>query len=192
MKKTCLIALCPLLVLLAGCGKTPIKSDESHSSVAPQTETTTEEPVSWDDGDFRFFKGDLPKGWVEQEYYGTSTYLEALYGEGENAPKLTVSVMTYDDSMGAAKSRLLADAVYEREKKTASEVTQGKIGGLDFYQLSYDSLVTKGTRCYVFYGQTVPDKNKAYKFVEIQIDNVKDAKQYETLKSVLDVLTFKF
>lgn len=191
MKKTCLIALCLLLALLAGCGKAPEPAKPESTSVS-QTETTTAEAVTWDDGDFKFTKGDLPKGWVENAYTGTSTFLEATYGEGENAPKLTVSVVTYDDSMGAAKTRLLADAVHERESKSASEVTQGKIGGLDFYQLSYDSLVTKGTRCYVFFGQTVPDKNKEYKFVEIQIDNVKDAKQYESLKSVLDVLSFKF
>ena len=192
MKKISLIALCLLIAVLAGCGKT-VAPDETQSTAAEsQTESTTAEPITWDHGDFKFVKGDLPKGWTEQEYYGTTTYLEALYGEGENAPKLTVSVLTYDDVMGAEKTRLLADAVKERESKTASEITKGKIGGLDFYQLSYDSLTTKGTRCYVFFGQTVPDENKEYNFVEIQIDHVKDAKQYETLKSVLDVLEFKF
>ena len=192
MKRISWIALCLVLALLAGCGKNAAPGDGAQST-ATETQTETTQPIiAWDDGDFRYLKGELPKGWTEQKDYGTSTYIEAVYGEEENAPRLTVSVITYDDSMGAEKTRLLADAVKEREGKTASEITKGKIGGLDFYQLNYASLKTEGKRCYVYFGQTVPDKNKEYKFVEIQLDNVKDAKQYESLKSVLDVLEFKF
>ena len=60
--------------------------------------------------------------------------------------------------------------------------------------MSYDSKMTEDSkmRCYVFFGQTVPDKNKEYKFVEIQLDNIKDEKQYESVKNVLDALSFKF
>ena len=94
--------------------------------------------------------------------------------------------------MGASKTKLLVEAVQKnREKEKPSEIKKLKIGGLDFYHLSYDSLKTRNMRCYVFYGQTVPDKNKAYMFVEIQLDNIKDAKQFESLKGVLDQLEFK-
>ena len=198
MKKILIPALCLLLALLCACGKTPAPatedtSDASDVSAAADESTTAaaQEPVTFDNT-FDFLKGDLPKGWTRNDALSTSTYLEATYGEGENAPRFTVSVMNYDDEMGADKAKLLADKVHEREAESASEIGNSKIGGLDFYSMSYNSLVTKDTRCYVFYGQTVPDKNKAYKFVEIQIDNIKDDKQYESLKGVLDMLEFKF
>ena len=197
MKKVCLLTLCLLLAAwTAGCGKTT-SPDTTQSTAADAAQTSAdttaaEEPVSWDNGDFLYLKGKLPAGWTIQKDFGTSTYLSAVYGEGESAPKLTVSVLTYDDEMGAQKTKKLADAVKARESASASDITTGKIGGLDFYQLSYNSLVTEKTRCYVFFGQTVPDKNKEYKFVEIQLDNIKDAKQYDSLKSVLNSLEFKF
>lgn len=193
MKKICIPVLCLLLALLCGCGKTPAPTGETTDvSAAGDSTTNAKESVTWDDGDFLFLKGDLPKGWTVNDTFSTSTYLQADYGEGETAPRLTVSVMTYDDDMGAEKTKLLAQKVHERESDSATDVQTIKIGGLDFYSLSYNSLLTKGTRCYVFYGQTAPDKNKEYKFVEIQLDNVKDAKQYDTLKAVLDQLSFKF
>ena len=195
MKKVFIPVLCLLLVLLCACGKSPAPASETKGAAGSDAESTAaaEESVTWDDGNFRYLKGDdLPEGWTINETFSTSTYLQADHGEGENAPRLTVSVMTYDDEMGAEKSKLLAEKVHEREAENATDVTQLKIGGLDFYSMSYNSLLTEKTRCYVFYGQTAPDKNKEYKFVEIQLDNVKDAKEYESLKGVLDQLSFKF
>ncbi len=193
MKKIFIPALCLLLVLLCACGKTPAPAaDTSDASAAEESASAAEESVTWDESGFGHLKGDLPKGWTINDALSTSTYLDARYGEDENAPRLTVSIMTYADEMGADKTKLLADKVHEREADNATDVQELKIGGLDFYSLSYNSLLTKGLRCYVFYGQTVPDKNKEYKFVEIQIDNLKDAKQYDALKGVLDSLAFKF
>lgn len=191
MKKFLIPALCLLLALLCACGKTPAPAAETTDAADAST-ATEKESVTQDDGEFDYLKGDLPEGWTLNETLSTSTYLEAYKGEGDSAPRITVSVMSYDDEMGAEKAKLLAEKVHEREAENAADVTQLKIGGLDFYTLSYNSLLTKDTRCYVFYGQTVPDKTKAYKFVEIQIDNVKDDKQYESLKGVLDSLEFKF
>lgn len=194
MKKVLIPVLCLLLALLCGCGKTPAPAAETTDASAGESTSAAEESVTWDDGDFRYLKEDaLPEGWTINETFSTSTYLCADYGEGENAPRLTVSVMSYDDDMGADKAKTLASKVYEREGEGATKVETIKIGGLDFYSLSYNSLLTKDTRCYVFFGQTAPDsKTKAYNFVEIQLDNVKDAKQYDALKGVLDALSFKF
>lgn len=196
MKKICIPVLCLLLALLCSCGKTPVKpaetTDASTAAAANESKTEAAEFVSWDESDFQYLKGDLPEGWTINDVYSTSTYLQAAFGKDEAAPRLSVSVMTYDDEMGADKTKTLAEKVHEREEKSASDVTTQKIGGLTFYSLSYDSLSTEKTRCYVFYGQTAPDKNKEYKFVEIQLDNVKDAKQYESLKGALDQLSFKF
>ena len=194
MKKIFIPVLCLLLALLCACGKAPVPSVETTE---PSAEDESNAPVSvavtWDESAFRYLKGDLPKGWRIEDVFSTSTYLEAYYGKEETAPRLTVSVMTYDDEMGAEKTKTLAEKVYERESGNATKVEKLKIGGLDFYSLSYNSLLTEKTRCYVFYGQTVPDsKTKEYYFVEIQLDNIKDAKQYESLKGVLDTLSFKF
>lgn len=193
MKKLIIPVLCLLLALLCACGKTPAPAAETTDAAGAENTSDAAESVTWDDGNFRYLKGDdLGEGWTINDTFSTSTYLQADHGEGETAPRLTVSVMTYDDEMGADKAQLLADKVHERESDNATDVQKLKIGGLDFYSLSYNSLLTEKTRCYVFYGQTAPDKTKAYKFVEIQIDNVKDAKEYESLKGVLDALEFKF
>lgn len=195
MKKLLIPVLCLLLVLLCACGKTPAAPAETTDvSAAEESASAKTEPVTWDTGDFKYVKGDLPKGWTVNKDFSTSTYLEAYFGEGENAPRLTVSTMTYNDEMGANKTKMLAEKVYERESDNATKVETVKIGGLDFYSLSYNSLLKENSklRCYVFYGQTAPDKNKEYNFVEIQLDNIKDAKQYEEIKGVLDTLLFKF
>jgi hypothetical protein len=194
MKKIFIPVLCLLLALLCACGKSPAPTAETTDvSAEESSKSAATESVTWDDGDFRFLKGDkLPEGWTVNDTFSTSTYLQAEYGEGESAPRLTVSVMTYNDEMGADKAKLLADKVFDREKDNATAVETLKIGGLDFYSLSYNSLLTEKTRCHVFYGQTVPAKNKEYKFIEIQLDNVKDDKQYDALKGVLDTLSFKF
>lgn len=194
MKKILIPVLGLLLAVLCACGKTPAPDTDATDASTAAESTTEAEEVTWDTGDFQFVKSDLPEGWTVNKQFSTSTYLEANLGEGETAPRLTVSVMTYDDQMGASKSKTLADKVYERESDNATKVEQIKIGGLDFYTMSYDSKMTEDSkmRCYVFFGQTVPDKNKEYKFVEIQLDNVKDEKQYESLKGVLDTLSFKF
>ena len=192
MKKILIPVLCLVLALLCSCGKAPAPAVETTDAAAAESTTEAQEPVSWDDGDFGYLKGDLPEGWTINDVFSTSTYLEANYGDGENAPRITVSVMTHNDELGADKTKTLADKVHERESDNATDVQKLKIGGLDFYSLSYNSLLTEGKRCYVFYGQTVPDKTKAYKFVEIQIDNLNDAKQYEALKGVLNALEFKF
>ena len=195
MKKIFIPVLCLLLVLLCACGKAPAPGADTTDASAAAGESTSEakESVTWDDGNFLYLKGDdLPEGWTINDTFSTSTYLQADYGEGESAPRFTVSVMTYNDEMGADKAKLLADKVFDREKDNATAVETLKIGGLDFYSLSYNSLLTKDLRCYVFYGQTAPAKNKEYKFVEIQMDNIKDAKQYDELKGVLDQLSFKF
>ncbi len=193
MKKIFIPVLCLLLVLLCACGKTPAPAAETtDASAAGEGTSAVKESVTWDDGSFQYLKGDLPEGWTISDAFSTSTYLEAHYGEGETAPRFTVSVMTYDDEMGAEKTKLLAEKVHERESDNASDVETSKIGGLEFYHMSYNSLLTEKMRCYVFYGQTAPDKNKEYKFVEIQLDNIKDAKQYDSLKGVLNSLEFKF
>ena len=67
---------------------------------------------------FQYAKKSLPDGWKVLDQYGTSTYLEAVYGEGENAPTLSVSVLQYDDSHGYGKAQALAEA-----KKTAQALS---------------------------------------------------------------------
>ena len=194
MKKIFIPVLCLLLALLCACGKTPAPVTDTSDASAADESNSAAESVTWDTGDFRYVKQSLPDGWTVNDIYSTSTYLEANYGEGEDAPRLTVSVMTYDDELGADKTKLLAQKVYERESDNATKVQTVKIGGLDFYTLSYNSLLKENSkmRCYVFYGQTVPDKDKNYYFVEIQLDNIQDAKQYDALKGALDTLSFKF
>lgn len=197
MKKALLISLCLLFVILAGCGKQPMSPEAStDGTTEAQSETTVPfSEVIWDTGDFVYFKGDLPKGWIEMKDYGTSSYFEARYGESENAPKLCVSVYSYDltiNDKGADMTRDLVEIVKERESESASEIMQVKIGGLNFYQISFDSHITKETRCYDFYGQTVPDDEGKYKYVSIQMDNIKDDKQYDSLKGVLKQLEFEF
>ena len=186
MKKILAITLCLAMLALTACGqKQPQK--EMTSATEVQTEATT-----LDDGKFDFQSKDLPKGWTIEKDYCTSTYLEALYGKGEDAPRLTVSVFTYDDGAGETKAKELAGLVHDREKESAADVKEEKIGGMDFYGLSYDSLMTEGKTCYIYFGQTKPDAKGVYKFVEIQLDRVTDAKQFETLKAALDTLDFKF
>ena len=196
MKKVLIPVLCLLLALLCACDKTPVPAAETTDASAvgeSATEKSAPDAEEEKEPGFQYLKGALPEGWKMNDVYSTSTFLEAHYGDGEDAPKFTVSVMTYDDEMGADKTKLLAEKVYERESGNATKVETLKIGGIDFYSLSYNSLMTEKTRCYVFYGQTVPDsKTKEYKFVEIQLDNIKDAKQYDALKGVLDQLDFKF
>ena len=196
MKKVIIPALCLLLALLCSCGKTPAPAAETTeaSSAAGENTSGNAEQVSWDEGDFKYLKGDLPDGWTIDDVRSDSMYVLANFGDEkeENAPVLSVGVQVYDDYMGADKSKLIADKVHERESENASKIETLKIGGLTFYHLSYNSLLTEGKRCHIFFGQTAPDKDKKYNFVEIQLDNIQDDKQYESLKSVLDQLSFKF
>lgn len=184
MKKIAVISLCLAVLSLCSCGKTAPKTD-AEASTTEAVEQATSSVFVEDDGVFKFTKADLPKGWTAQELYGTSTYLQAVYGEDENAPMVTVSVEYTKDKFGADKASTLATLVAEREKTDNAE--EVKIGGLDFYMLHYG----KSPLTYELFGQTKELVNDNYTFVKIQFTNVKDAKQFETLKGVLDVLDFQ-
>lgn len=190
MKKVFAALLCLSMLALVACGQNPKGVNDGLTT--SKMESTTEEVLPPDDGIFDYQKSDLPEGWVVDETYCTSTYLQATYGEGEDAPMLTVSVYEYDDADGAAKAKSLAEAVHSREIETASEISETKIGGTNFYILSFASRTTEGKLRYEAYGQSQPDKNQKFHFVLISFENVENAKQFETLKPVLNSIEFGF
>ena len=173
-----------LLAALCGCGGTPNEAPESTSAV----ETTLEQELTTEQA-FVYAKKEMPKGWTIEEKYGTSSYLEATYGKGENPPRLSVSVFHYDDTHGYGKARALADAVHGREKKS-SKIQTRKINGTDFYYLSFPSPNDAKLLRYEFYGQTEPNEENQYDFFMIVLDNLTDAKQYAALEEVLDCIDF--
>lgn len=188
MKKVFAFLLCLALLLLAACGPADSQND-SATTAASTTEPVTLPP---DDGIFDYQKTDLPKGWTVDEEHCTSTYLQATYGEQDNAPVLTVSVFAYNDSDGAAKSKSLAQAVQSRENTTVSDIFEVQFGGLPFYMIHFASKSTEGLLRYEAYGQTNPAKDGSYHFVIITLENVKDDKHFDALKGVLDCMEFKF
>ena len=188
--KNCIaIALCCGALFLSACDGQTADADPSTQTEAPQSaaETTAAETTKV----FDYLADTLPQGWTVNEKYCTPTYLDEVWGEDDNAPRLTVSVYSYEDQYGFGKTEALAAAVKAREKDS-SEITTETIGGMDFRAISFPSPEDKTLLRYEFYGQTEPDAKHHYTFVTLTIDRVKDAKQYTSLRKALDVLDFPF
>lgn len=189
MKKLLAFLLCCAMLSLAGCGKN--QAADADPTVRDMTSAPAETVVP-DDGIFDYQKSELPKGWTVDETYCTSTYLQAVHGKEKDAPMMTVSVFLYDDADAGGKAKSLAEAVHTREIGSASDITEVEIGGLSFYQLSFASKTTEGKLRYEAYGQTQPDENKAFHFVIVTFENIRDDQEYEVLKPVLDCIEFTF
>ena len=184
MKKIlALLSACLLLGALSACGGQPNLKPIANSSAVETTPETT------DANAFRYAGKALPKGWTKLEEYGTSSYLEAVYGKGDNAPTLSVSVFHYDDTHGYGKAKALAEAVHAREKKSSAVGTR-QIGGVEFYYLSFPSPENEKLLRYEFYGQTEPDSENNYQFYMIVLDKLTDAEQFDALQDVLDCVDF--
>ena len=189
MKKVFACLLCFALLTLTACGGN--EKNNAEPTVRDMT-TTQAETLPPDDGIFDYLKTDLPKGWTVDETHCTSTYLQAVHGEKEDAPMLSVSVFQYDDADGSSKAKSLAEAVHSREIESSSDIAEAEIGGLPFYLLSFASKTTEGKLRYEGYGQTPPDENGDFHFVIVALENVRDDEEYTVLKPVLDSLEFKF
>ena len=173
-----------LVAALCGCGGTANRASEDASATDNATELSTLY-------EFAYAKKELPEGWTVLEKYGTTSYLEAVYGESEdeNAPTLSVSVYHYDDSHGYGKAKALAEAVYAREKKS-SKIQTRTINGTEFQFLSFPSPNNEKLLRYEFYGQTEPDENLNYDFFMVVLDKLTDEKQFAALQEVLDCIDF--
>lgn len=186
MKKFSALALALALVFLASCGNA--SDADSTTESAKETETVT--VFKPDDGKFKYFSKDFPSGWTIQPLTQTSSYVEAKYGDGENAPELIVSVFDENNELGDSRAKNLATAVKENQK--GQDIVEAEIGGLKFYMVQYPSLSTEGRLCYDFFGQTKPDKDNNYHFINVKFDNIQSAGQYNSLKAALGSLEFKF
>lgn len=189
MKKFLCITLTLILALSFASCKNEKSVTENETGITADSTAQSENVPTTNSQGFLHFSHSFSEKWTTDEIRSTDVCLCAEYKESESSSATFVLSATKMNDGNAGKTQSLAHAVKNREK-SSGEIIEKNIDGITFYGVCFDSYEDTSKRLCNLFGQTEPDADGEYYFLEIAIDNMSSDNLLKTIDKDLDSIKF--
>lgn len=189
MKKFLCITLALILTLSFASCKNEKSVTENETGITADPTAKSENVPTTNSQGFLHFSHAFSEKWTTDDIRSTDVCLCAKYNESETSYASFVLSATKMSDANAGKAQSLAHAVKNREE-SSGELIVKEIDGVTFYGVCFDSYEDNTKRLCNLFGQSEPDADGEYYFLEIAIDNMSSDNLLKTIDKDLDTIKF--